>query len=175
MSEALKERAIESLEFARSMFGMITNGMTDDKACFQSRPSDNHLLWTMGHLAVTDVWVVKMMAGETVAEGLVPETYEKLFGYGSKVESDASVYPSLAEVRGYFESAHNTLIETAKSKSVDQLLMSIEEASGGFMKDGIDGIMKCAWHEGWHTGQLSTLRREMGLGSAFGEQPDPSS
>lgn len=55
MSEVLKARAIESLEFARSMFGMVTNGMTDDKVCFQTTPYDNYLPWTMGHLAVTDV------------------------------------------------------------------------------------------------------------------------
>lgn len=75
-----------------------------------------------------------------------------MFGYGSEVEPEVSAYPLLAEVRSHFESTHHVLVEALKSKLAEQLPASTEEASGGFMKDGIDGALKCVWHEGWHTG-----------------------
>jgi len=46
-------------------------------------------------------------------------------------------------------------------------MQSTKEASGGFFDDILDGLKITAWHEGWHAGQLSSLRRAIGLDPAL--------
>ena len=40
--------------------------------------------------------------------------------------------------------------------------------SGGFAASKLDAIYKCIWHEGWHQGQISSLRRALGLPTVMG-------
>ena len=49
--------------------------------------------------------------------------------------------------------------------TADEKVMAIplKETTGGFADDGTDLCMKLCWHEGWHVGQIATLRRALGL------------
>ncbi len=56
-------------------------------------------------------------------------------------------------------------LDTADAKA---LAMPLTEKTGGFTSDPVDALYKLAWHEGWHMGQVATLRRALGLKSIFG-------
>lgn len=155
---------IDLMQFTRMMFLKAINDWPADKLTYQTGPEDNHLIWTVGHLATTDAWlgsVLKIPGTE------VPEAYQALFGMGSKPQSDPKAYPPFAEVRGYLDgcrSAVRNWLETADEKA---LAVPLKEATGGFANDGIDMLMKICWHDGWHLGQVTTLRRALGLPSIF--------
>jgi hypothetical protein len=40
---------------------------------------------------------------------------------------------------------------------------SVKEATHGFADTKMDLLYKLAWHDGWHLGQLTTLRKFLGL------------
>lgn len=131
-----------------------------ERLTFQSAPGDNHALWTMGHLATTYAWFASLLDGHMTP---LPENYNLLFGTGSRPVDDPMAYPPMGEVRHHFDAAYARLAELgAKLKAGDASKATVGNAHG-FCKDRADVLVKAAWHEGWHSGQLSTLRRALGL------------
>lgn len=164
MATSSKQYADTFIRWTRIVTLQLLNDWPADKWTFQQTPEDNHALWVMGHLAMTDAW----LAGEIGITGVsVPESYHKLFGMGSKPGASATDYPSAAEVRGVFSECRGATLAWLESATPEQLSVSLKEKSGGFADDVLDAFLKMAWHEGWHCGQLGTLRRALGLKSIF--------
>ena len=80
---------------------------------------------------------------------------------------DAEAYPAFEEVRGYFNGARSAVRHWLDSATPKDLATSLKEATGGFANDPVDAMLKVCWHEGWHLGQVATLRKHLGLSSAF--------
>lgn len=55
-TKSLKQHALESMTFAHGYVQKLTKDVPDSKALYQSCPTDNHVLWTLGHLATTYGW-----------------------------------------------------------------------------------------------------------------------
>lgn len=136
-----------------------------DRYTFQRTPEDNHPLWVMGHLAVTDVWTAGVLGATGVT---VPESFRTLFGQGTSPSADASAYPPVPEVRRVFDETHTALVGWLAGASDDVLMKPLVEKSGGFAADGYDAVAKHAWHEAWHFGQVATLRKALGLPKVIG-------
>ena len=47
-------------------------------------------------------------------------------------------------------------------RPADMLKATVTD-SHGFAKTRMDVLIRAAWHEGWHSGQLGSLRRALGL------------
>lgn len=164
MGTSAKKYADTFIRWTRVVTLQLLNDWPADKWTFQRTPEDNHALWVMGHLAITDAW----LAGEIGIPGVsVPESYHKMFGMGSKPAANAAEYPSADEVRGVFSECRGAVLAWLESATEAQLAASLKEKTGGFADDVLDAFLKSAWHEGWHSGQLGTLRRAMGLKSIF--------
>jgi uncharacterized damage-inducible protein DinB len=159
-----KERALQLLQWVRKITNDILKDFPEDKATFQPTPLSNHALWTMGHLAVTDQWMLKMFGDDKTR---LPPRYGPMFGYSTKPSAAASAYPSFAEVRRQFDAMHEAILAAARAASDASLEVPLGEKGGGFADDGLDALYKTVWHEGWHAGQLSQLRRELGLKGVF--------
>jgi len=79
--------------------------------------------------------------------------YDKLFGYGSKPTSDASMYPAHAEVRRIHDEQHDRFVKVVSRLSdADGLLPPVTD-SNGFAKNRLDLVYKCIWHEGGTRGR----------------------
>ena len=154
---------VEFMEFAH---GMIVKASTwpDDKATAQAAGQPNHCLWTLGHLACTYDWASGLIDGKPSA---IPESYNALFGMGSVPTADAKMYPPIAEVRKTCEGAYARLLSAAKTLTPEKGNESLKEATQGFASTKMDMLYKMAWHDGWHLGQLSTLRKHLGLPGLF--------
>lgn len=154
---------LEYLDFAH---GMIVKASTwpDDKATAQAAGQPNHCLWTLGHLAETYEWASNLFDGKPRT---LPEGYAKLFGMGSQPTGDATAYPPIAEVRAAFDRAYARLVTATKAMTPAQLDESLKEATQGFASTKKDMVYKMAWHDGWHLGQLTTLRKFLGLPGLF--------
>jgi hypothetical protein len=160
-----RQHAVSLLRFVRSISDGILKGFPDDKLTYQTSPADNHVLWTLGHLASTDVWI----AGAVGAQGAAfPETYQPLFGQGSKPVSDPKKYPPLTELRTSFDDNRAAVLAWLESAPDSTLSVNLKDKTGGFASDPIDAALKLAWHEGWHMGQVATLRKALGLPPVMG-------
>ncbi len=151
------------LEYLHWTHAMTTALLADwplEKLTYQSSPGDNHALWTMGHLATTYSWFASLLDGHMTP---LPENYNLLFGTGSKPVDDPMAYPPMGEVRHHFDATYARFAELASQLKASDALKPTVGNAHGFCKDRADVFVKAAWHEGWHSGQLSTLRRALGL------------
>ncbi len=155
-------RAVEMLEWTHALTARLVSGFPPDKLTYQSHPTENHLLWQVGHLATGYSWFASMLDG---GSGSLGESFDKLFGYQSKPVPDAAEYPPLSDVQRVQDEQYARLLAAAKKVKDSDAAGTME--SGGFAKNKIDLIGKVSWHEGWHQGQISSLRRALGLPSVM--------
>lgn len=160
-----RQQIINFLNWVRGTSISLLKDWPADKFCHQIQPSDNHPVWVMGHLASTDAWIGKEFG---IPGTGVPETYAKLFGGGSKPTSNAADYPPAAEVRKSFDQTRAAMLAWLEKAPDAVLNASIKEKTGGFADDGWDAVLKLAWHEGLHFGQVATIRKGMGLPPVMG-------
>jgi hypothetical protein len=159
-----REHAVSYLKWIRRRSAETLKGFPEDKLCFQNCPADNHPLWVMGHLALTDQWIGGL-AGVSVD---VPARYAEFFGQGTKPQGDARKYPPAAEVRQAFDDSRAALVRWLETAAEAMLAADLREQTGGFATDMLDAFLKLGWHEGWHFGQVATLRKSLSLPSAHG-------
>jgi hypothetical protein len=95
----------------------------------------------------------------------VPENVLKAFGMGSKPSQTGN--PSAAEVKATFESSRSAMIAWLKEAPDSALAGDISEKTGKFASDPLDMIIKIAWHEGLHAGQVANIRKALGLPSSM--------
>lgn len=155
-----RDRALNALRFAHGTFLALLKDWPADRLTYQSTPTDNHALWTVGHLATTYVYGGSLLTDASLG---VPESYMGLFGYGSKPQSDAASYPSFDEVRSTCEAAFAKFVAIVAGMTEAQLEAPLLKDSGGFASSRVELLERLAWHEGWHAGQISMLRRAIGL------------
>lgn len=157
-------RAIELFKWAHDMTGKLCAGFSEHQMHAQPSPTDNHLIWQIGHLATGYGWFASLLDGKSPAIG---EPYDKLFGFGSKPTDSPAAYPSHADVRRVHDEQFNRFVKAA-ARLTDAEGLTPAINSNGFAKNKLDVIYKCVWHEGWHHGQISALRRAFGLPGVMG-------
>ena len=158
------KRAIDAAEFAH---GVLTAALSDfpaDKTTFQTSPSDNHLLWHLGHMVTSYAWFASTLDGKPVG---ISEADNALFGMGSKPLADAKKYPSASELRKRYDEAWRRFAAAAKALREEDATKPPLVETGGFLKDRLDAVEKVAWHDGWHAGQVAGLRKALGLKGVF--------
>lgn len=158
-------RAIANLTWVHATTVKMTQDWPAAKETFQTAPTDNHLLWTLGHLAATYDWFRGLLVA---GPSELPESYQKLFGYKSVPLADRAAYSSTAELRAAFDKTFASLVAAASALSADDAAKAPLSETGGFCADRLDAIDKAAWHDGWHAGQLAPLRKALGLPSVTG-------
>lgn len=160
-----RQHAASLLKFTRAISMGILKDYPEDKYTFQTSPADNHAMWSMMHTAMTDAWIGGVVGIPGVSN---PQGWDKLAGGGSKPVNDAKKYPSLAEVKKVFEGNRAAVLAWLEKASDKELTASLKEKTGGFAEDVLDGMFKLSWHEGWHFGQVATLRKALGLPPTMG-------
>jgi hypothetical protein len=158
-------RAAQAATNAHDILAKLIAEFPEDKAAYQSTPAENHLLWHVGHMIVTYQWFAAGLDGQPVG---VSEQDNALFGMGSKPNPDARAYPSLASLRTRFEAAWKRFSTAAHALRDEDAGKPATIDSNGYLKDRLDVVEKCAWHDGWHAGQISTLRKSLGLKPMWG-------
>jgi hypothetical protein len=111
----------------------------------------------LGHLAGTDAWI----GGVLGAPVSVSESIQKAFGMGSKPTPTGN--PSIADVKKAYADSRAALLSWLKAAPDSALTIDLKEKTGGFATDGIDALLKIAWHEGFHFGQVANVRKALGL------------
>ncbi|MBL8876457.1 MAG: DinB family protein [Phycisphaerae bacterium] len=164
MSTIQRDHALRSLAFAHAITEKAIAGFPESKLTHQPSPTDNHLLWTIGHLTTTYAWFKSCFDGAMFP---LPDSYNDLFGMGSKPKSDHAAYPGIVELKRHFESSYEAFIAAAKKLSDADLAQPPATETGGFCNDKLDALERAAWHEGWHCGQLCSVRKHLNLPGVF--------
>ncbi len=160
-----KTHAIELMNFAHGLLDKAIAAMPADKLTYQPFPEANHVIWTWGHLATTYSWLAGMI--DPKANAGIPDSFNGLFGSQSKPAPDAKKYPPAAEVKKHYDNAYKVFLGLVEKLPESELWAKTATDSGGFASSKLDAAYKCAWHDGWHLGQIADVRRPLKLPSLF--------
>jgi len=154
------ESAKAVLELARRSTLKMIDDIPAGKFCHKPVDGANHALWVLGHLAVTDDWFACTLASR---ESVIDESWGPLFGMKSEPSDDPTIYPSIDEIKSALERARQSLLTGFESLGEQQLQGPVPEELEGFAPNVGGAAYTLAWHEGFHAGQLSAVRRSLGL------------
>lgn len=153
-----------TLDLARRSTLKLVQDIPPDKLTFQPAPNTNHTLWVLGHLASTDNFFLTSFAK---LDPVIEESWNELFGMGSEPTDDPQSYPSPGEVKAGLAKARTALAAWFQSMDEHQLLSPLPDEMSSFAANFAALMCSIAWHEGLHAGQLSAVRRSLGLPRAL--------
>lgn len=162
---SVKKHALETLNFAHGLLNKALDGFDDKSCAAQSHATGNHALWTMGHLATTYWWLTTLV--DPSKAHTLPESYNTLFGMGSKCSPERPKYPALSDVKTNYTKSFDALAAAISAIPENDLWSACASDSHGFASSKIDVAYKAAWHDGWHIGQVTDCRRSLGMPSIF--------
>lgn len=161
----IREMGLDTLLFARHVTTGLLEDVPGDQWLFQPFPSANHATWIVGHIALNDD---NFLTGLGDRPSSVPAEWKTLFGAGSTLARDKASYPQPAELMAHFNDRRTDLLHWFRQLPADQLTATVPEAWQRFGASYAHIMNSLAWHEGLHAGQLTTIRRGLGLGAKFG-------
>lgn len=127
------------------------------------KPGDdsNHLMWLLGHVVIHRAQVLKTLGGDW------NRSWVSLFSRGSQRVDDAE-YPTVDEMRSAWDEISEQLKTTLRESSPDALNQPAPEGPPSFDKKLSGTVAFYAFHDTYHTGQVSFLRKWLGYGQTIG-------
>jgi hypothetical protein len=156
----LADRALALFDFAAGATAKYASPFTQANATAQPTPTSNHALWNLGHLAISNLWMASLIDGKPTG---ISDDQERLFGMQSTPSPDASAYPPFEDVKALYTRSGERLRAALRALTPAELLASCEGDPQTFCTDKLDAVLKAAWHEAWHLGQIAELRKALGL------------
>lgn len=147
--------------FNNATYERTIQGIPPEQWLIQPSPELNHLLWVVGHAAVTRAVGVRLLGGKWSAP------WQKLFTRGQQ-RVDNGQYPSVVEVQQAWNEISGRLLSAIATASVEFSGQPVEKG-----KPSIDGTVGgmvgfLCLHESYHLGQMGFIRKWLGHGQALG-------
>ncbi|MEW5923848.1 MAG: DinB family protein [Candidatus Zixiibacteriota bacterium] len=157
-----RENLLYMMKVNQQVLKRLVDDITEEESLEQGAHGHNHIRWQTGHLVHSNVFILKCLGEDIDDFG----NYKELFGGGSKIADDPSVYPSLAELRAQlFELQAKSIAAAEKIPDAD-------------LEKGVDwGERKVpAWqsisflcmHDFYHSGQIVNIRKILNREQPFG-------
>ena len=144
----------------------------DHEKWFDMPMGITHVAWNVGHLAIAEYFLgLFLVRGSRDSDAaFIPETYRELFGYGSVVSPDSTIYPSPAELSTVLNLVHDQVMLETREMPANVLTESCIFDDPEFDHHPIfttkGGALEwLTHHEHIHIGQIGFLRR------TFGDKP----
>lgn len=166
----------EIVEASVPLFLRFLDGFDETNATTRTDETPNHVLWTLGHLALT-----MYRGAERLGPPVLPsdrfltadgrggdgERFDtESVSFGSVPIDDPRLYPPLARGVDTMQHAAAALAGAIRALTDDQLDMTIE---WGRTTSGLTAfISRLVSHNGTHTGQVIELRRNLGMPRVIG-------
>ncbi|MCA9271650.1 MAG: DinB family protein [Phycisphaerales bacterium] len=160
----LRKVTLDSLRFGRGFLHMMLEKTPDELFCTPAFPGANHAAWVVGHLATTDEFFYKTLAG---GEGVLPKSWDELFGMNSKCEADSSKYPTRTELMAALNERREKLEAWFAALTDEDLMQPITGELEMFAKTVAQLGPSLSFHDGFHAAQISAARRASGLAPMF--------
>ena len=165
MSTEKSNTALASLKFARKATLGLLESIPEDTLCHQPIPGCNHALWVAGHIAMTDEYFMHEVGGKPLT---LFEQWKDTFFMGSKPTGKLSDYPAVADVKAALHNNREMFLTWFASLDAKALAAPLPESLKDFAPNVATLGCTLAWHEGLHAGQLSMIRKSLGLDPVFG-------
>ncbi len=159
-----KTLLVDTLEFVHKVTRDLLRDFPDDRLTHQPGPTDNHVMWTVGHLASVNDWFASLIDGKPVA---FRTEWQPLFGYKSAPSTERGKYPAFDQVVVAMETSFARLLAAVRAQSGEDLAKACQAESHGLAPTRADAASRAAWHEGWHGGQIAGIRKGLGLGNVM--------
>jgi len=156
---------LDTLQFARRTTLMLLENFPADKLVYQPIPGGNHAAWIAGHIAYADDYFMHTLG---VRERRLPESWHKSCGYQSKPVGDAGAYPPLTELIDQLGALREELIKWLGTFSPEEIAEPLPTDWKDFAPNYAAFIGAAACHESMHAGQLTVIRKSLGLAPKFG-------
>ncbi len=164
MSVSVLELGLRGLRFARTATLGLLKDIPEDKFLLQPAPKANHVLWILGHLAWTDDYFLQELAEQKSA---LPDDWSARFGMKSEPSPDRSRYPDVETVRTHLHARREAWLAWYGQRSPAELATPFTGELAGFAPN-LGGLAhSLAWHEGLHGGQITVVRKALGLPPAL--------
>lgn len=160
----LKAAALGSFGFAALTTDKALEGFDQSNAFICPDEGGNHAAWVAGHLALTYDWVLDRYA----SAGGLDASYKELFGGGTEPSDDAAVYPPFASIMDRLAERRRAFIDWFSAMPEEKAAEPLDEEARMFGHTFAGMIGAIGAHENYHAGQLSVVRKKLGLGRAFG-------
>jgi len=160
----LLENGLFRLDFARRVTLAMLEDVPFDRWCLQPVADANHAMWITGHLAAIDDFFLVNVGGRTSA---LPAGWTALFATGSKPVADLDAYPAPEVLMQQLAARREDLKSWFRSLGEEELLSPLP-AGMRFAANLAELMPSVAWHEAWHGGQLSLVRKALGLAPKLG-------
>lgn len=135
------------------------------KALEDVKPADLHkrvnnsgstLHWIFGHIVASRHDIAKIIEADTDWKH-----YELFSGSGQQVK-ESSAYPPIEELQKTFDSVTNKLMKRLGELNDNDIDKKLKDKWPHGDDTNLGAISFMAWHEGWHIGQMSVLRKHLG-------------
>jgi uncharacterized damage-inducible protein DinB len=160
MSHLIRDQVLAAFEWTQSQLENSFNAIPPDQYMHQPFPGANHALWMMGHLATVDQFFLKSLAG---ADPTLYQKYKGTFFAKSQPSPDPANYPAPLAVRQYFDASRAAFRAWVESLDDEMLLAPLPTEQTKFSKNLAELLFRLVWHEGMHYGQLTVIRKSLGL------------
>lgn len=145
----------------KMVVGRLLDDMTDEESLVMFDKLSNHIRWLTGHIVYSNGFALTQLGSKDMDW----KKYEKLFGGGSEIAGDPSIYPSIDELRETLNSFYDHELELLENISDEDLQRDVGE----------EGKPMPAWkrfsfmcmHDFYHAGQIVQIRRALGRERPF--------
>ena len=121
----------------------------------------NHLMWVMGHLVVHRGHTLKTLGVDWNNQ------WASLFARGTERLADTE-YPSAEEMRAAWQEVSEHLSAALQQPSADVLAKDAPKGPPSFDGKTSGTVAFFAFHDTYHVGQISFLRKWLGYGKTVG-------
>ena len=162
----LKQRLQRQLAASRKLSeGLLSSFESPEQWTHQICPNANHALWFVGHMATIDNFFISLIDKVRVRD---EPGYRDKFGMGSHPSSSPGDYPAPMQVLDYMRDRRQELLSVLETLSDEDLAKSTPPGSPDFLPDYASVFETAIWHEGLHSGQVSMVRKSLGMPPLMG-------
>ncbi|MCG6156811.1 DinB family protein [Rubinisphaera margarita] len=156
----IKQRFRHGLEVSRAATEKILDEFTNPEDWVRRpAPGTNHAMWIAGHLAVVDGRLSRFVSREYKCD---LSKYLPLFAKSTTPLDNLSDYPPIEEVRQLMRDMRAMFLRALEECPEERFVEPTPDGVPPFFKNVGHVFQMAAWHEGIHTGQLSTIHRILG-------------
>lgn len=161
----------DSILATKPLFTRFLAGFDEDSRTAQARALPNHVIWTLGHLALTMHRVAERFDGAALPasdfltgdgrQGDETRFDTESVCIGSQPMDDGTMYPTLSTGVRIFEGACDRFAAAVRGASDAKLDETINWHDGPLPLWSL--IARVCFHNGTHAGQLTDLRRALAM------------
>lgn len=155
----LKQVLIKQLNFTNLLVEQISQDLTMNHLTIKPEECGNPGIWILGHIAINRAKYIKLCRGD---ETRVPTRWTYLFGDGSTIEEDYSIYPQPDKIREFMQ---KELVDAQEylSAITEAELDSPPVLESDVYTTRTDVFITTIVHEAYHAGQFGLIRKICGL------------